>query len=174
MSFIFTKWKKLKWFSVYLYIFDSIYRNWNILDELEKTNDLYYFQKVRNIRETNWKMYIFPWSRTINWFSVFLCTFDFISKDEKYCTNTSFLREIQKIWLSFLIYIYKHIYTYIYIYIHTYIHIYTYIHICIYIFTKRNKWNNFLYFSMYLTSFPQSGKDFIVAIYFLEMQKRVK
>ena len=139
MSFIFTKWKKLKWFSVYLYIFDSICRNWNILDELEKTNDLYYFQKVRNIRETNWKMYIFPWSRTINWFSVFLCTFDFISKDEKYCTNTSFLCEIQKIWLSFLIYIYKHIYTYIYIYIHIYTYIYTYIYIHTYMYIYIHK-----------------------------------
>ena len=33
------------------------------------------------------------------------------------------------------------------------------------------KWSNFLYFSTYLTSLPQSGKHFIVAIYFQEMQK---
>ena len=33
-------------------------------------------------------------------------------------------------------------------------------------------WSNFLYFSTYLTLFPQSGKHFIVAIYFHEMQKK--
>ena len=33
------------------------------------------------------------------------------------------------------------------------------------------KWSNFLYFSTYLTLFPQSRKHFIVAIYFHEMQK---
>ena len=33
-------------------------------------------------------------------------------------------------------------------------------------------WSNFLYFSTYLTLFPQSGKHFIVAIYFYEMQKK--
>ena len=33
--------------------------------------------------------------------------------------------------------------------------------------------NDFLYFSTYLTSFPQSGKHFIVAVYFHEMQKKL-
>ena len=33
-------------------------------------------------------------------------------------------------------------------------------------------WSNFLHFSTYLTSFPQSGKHFIVAIYFHEVQKK--
>ena len=127
---------------------------WFYLQELEhiqrigkSSNDLYYFQKVRNIRETNCKMYIFPWSRKINWFSVFLCTFDFISKNEKYCTNTSFLCEIKKIWSSFLIYIYLSISLSIYIilcilyYIIMYIILYiiyimhNHIYICVYIHT---------------------------------------
>ena len=39
---------------------------------------------------------------------------------------------------------------------------------------KGKKWGNFLYFSTYLTLFPQSRKHFIVAIYFHEVQKRLR
>ena len=35
------------------------------------------------------------------------------------------------------------------------------------------KWRNFLYFSTYLTSFPQSGRHFTVAIHFQEEQNRL-
>ena len=42
-----------------------------------------------------------------------------------------------------------------------------------FISTKWKIWSNFLYFSMYLVLFPQSGKHFIVAIYFHEMQKKL-
>ena len=72
--------------------------NWKIFHELEKTlfNDLCYFKKVNNIRETAKCIYLFPRSREINQFSTFPYTFDFTSKSEKYCTNIFFLREIQK------------------------------------------------------------------------------
>ena len=42
-----------------------------------------------------------------------------------------------------------------------------------FISTKWKKWSNFLYFSTNWTSFPQSGKHFIIAIYFHEMQKKL-
>ena len=42
-----------------------------------------------------------------------------------------------------------------------------------YIYLQSGKnWSNFLHFSTYSTSFPQSGKHFIVAIYFHEVQKK--
>ena len=59
-------------------------------------------------------MYIFWRSRKINKFSVFLYKFYFIFKSKKYITNTFFQREIQKMWLSFLMYIYIYIYIYWY------------------------------------------------------------
>ena len=43
----------------------------------------------------------------------------------------------------------------------------------VYIPERGKVWRNFLYFSAYLTSFPQIGKHFIVAIYFHEMQKKL-
>ena len=39
--------------------------------------------------------------------------------------------------------------------------------------TGTNGVSNFLYYSKYLTSFPQSGKHFIVTIYLQEVQKRL-
>ena len=38
---------------------------------------------------------------------------------------------------------------------------------------KWKKWSKFFYFSKYLTSFPQSGKLFIVVIYFHKMEKNL-
>ena len=38
---------------------------------------------------------------------------------------------------------------------------------------SRKKWSNFLYFSTYLSSFPQSRKHSIIAIYFHEERKKV-
>ena len=43
-----------------------------------------------------------------------------------------------------------------------------------FIFTKCIKWSNFPYSPTYLTSFPESGKNFIFAIYFHEVQKKFK
>ena len=42
-----------------------------------------------------------------------------------------------------------------------------------FISTKWKKWSNFLYFSTNWTSFTQSGKHFIIAIYFHKMQKKL-
>ena len=42
-----------------------------------------------------------------------------------------------------------------------------------FISTKWKKWSNFLCFSTYLTLFPQSGKHFIVAVYFHKIQKKL-
>ena len=125
MSFIIRKWKKLKWFSLYLYIFLSIHRNWTIFHELEKTfNDLYYFQRVQNIREANCKMYLFISTKYISihiWFYF---------QKWKILYHYIFSREIQKIWLSLIIYIYiYYICVCVYIYIHIYIYIYIYINI---------------------------------------------
>ena len=70
---------------------------------------------------------------------------------------------------------------YIFIYIYLYIFIY---YIFASVFAKRKIFHqcllipqsgksNFIYFSAYLISFLQSGKHFIVAIYFHEMQKKL-
>ena len=42
-----------------------------------------------------------------------------------------------------------------------------------YVSLHKKKWSNFLYFTTYLNSFPQSGKHFIVAIYFYKMHKKL-
>ena len=106
------------------------------------------------------------------------------------------------VYIYIYIFIYIHIYVYTYIYISIYIYIYIwYIYIYIYIicchFLKvensvpngkkyqieklenalspqsRKKWSNFLYLSTYLSSFPQSRKHSIIAIYFHEERKKV-
>ena len=78
--------------------------------------------KSKKYTKKNEKCVYLSWrSRKINKFPVFLCTFDFIFKSKKYFTNTFFQREIQKMWLSFLMYIYIYIYIYIiYIYMFWY------------------------------------------------------
>ena len=101
MTFFFSKWKKLKWFSLYVYIFVSIYRNWKIFYVLEMI-----YITSKNIRETNAKcIYLFPRSRKTNQFSVLLYTFDFISQNGKYCTNTFFAQNTNKLIEFFNLYI---------------------------------------------------------------------
>ena len=44
-------------------------------------SNLHYFQKLKNVETQTAKcIYLFPRSKKINWFSVFLYKFDFISK----------------------------------------------------------------------------------------------
>ena len=101
MTFICTKWKKLKWFSLYVYIFVSIYRNWKIFYVLEMI-----YITSKNIRETNAKcIYLFPRSRKTNQFSVLLYTHLILFLKMENIVPIHFLHKIQKSWLSFLIYI---------------------------------------------------------------------
>ena len=87
-------------FFICLY-FCSIYRNWKIFYVLEMI-----YISSKNIRETNAKcIYLFPRSRKTNQFSVLLYTFDFISQNGKYCTNTFFAQNTKKLIEFFNLYI---------------------------------------------------------------------